>query len=105
MVIKETSVFTRRVQKLLTDDEYRELQIALMRDPGKGQIMVGSGGLRKVRWRASGRGKSSGVRTIYYWAVDNDQLLMLLIYSKSERDDLSLDQIKALRAIVESEYP
>lgn len=54
MVIIETSVFTRQVQKLLTDDEYRELQNALVRDPGVGQIIVGSGGLRKVRWRVSG---------------------------------------------------
>lgn len=105
MVIIETSVFTRQVQKLLTDDEYRELQNALARDPGVGQIIVGSGGLRKVRWRVSGRGKSGGVRVIYYWAVGPYQLLMLLMYSKSERDDLSLDQVKALRAIVENEYP
>lgn len=104
MVIKETSIFTRRVQKLLTDDEYRELQIALMHDPGTGQIIVGSGGLRKVRWRVNDRGKRGGVRVIYYWAVAPDQLLMLLIYSKGERDDLSPDQIKALRTIVENEY-
>lgn len=105
MVIIETSVFTRQVQKLLSDDEYRELQIALMHDPGMGQIIVGGGGLRKVRWRGSGRGKSGGVRAIYYWAVRPDQLLMLLIYSKNERDDLSRDQVKALRTIVENEYP
>jgi len=105
MVIVETSVFTRQVQKLLSDDEYRELQIVLVRNPATGQIIVGSGGLRKVRWRAGGRGKSSGVRVIYYWAVGPGQLLMLLIYSKSERDDLASDQLKALRAIVENEYP
>ena len=105
MVIVETSVFTRQVQKLLSDDEYRELQVALINDPGMGQIIVGSGGLRKVRWRGSGRGKSGGTRAIYYWAVSPDQLLMLLIYSKNERADLSRDQLKVLRTIVENEYP
>jgi len=54
MVIIETSVFTRQVQKLLTDEQYRELQSALVLNPDSGEIIVGSGGLRKARWRVSG---------------------------------------------------
>lgn len=61
MVIVETSVFTRQVQTLLTDDEYRRLQAALIERPDMGAIIVGSGGLRKVRWGARGRGKRGGV--------------------------------------------
>jgi mRNA-degrading endonuclease RelE of RelBE toxin-antitoxin system len=104
MVIIETSVFTRQVQKLLNDDAYRELQIALSERPEMGVIIVGSGGLRKVRWAAQGRGKRGGVRVIYYWAVEQDRLLMLLMYSKSERDDLTREQLRILRRIVEEEY-
>lgn len=104
MVIIETSIFTRQVQKLLDDETYREFQIALAERPDMGAVMRGSGGLRKVRWAAQGRGKRSGVRVIYYWAVEQEQLLMLLMYPKSERDDLTREQLKILRKIVEEEY-
>jgi hypothetical protein len=104
MVIIETSVFTRQVQKLLTDDEYQQLQTALVERPDVGAIIVGSGGLRKVRWGRTGQGKRGGTRVIYYWAVGPEQLLMLLIYPKSEQDDLSPAQLQALRKIVEAEY-
>jgi hypothetical protein len=105
MVIVETSVFTRRVRALLADEEYRNLQVALVNRPNSGPVIPGSGGLRKVRWALSGRGKRGGVRVIYYWAVKQEQLLMLFIFAKNERDDLSPDQLKSLRAIVEDEYP
>jgi len=105
MVIVETSIFTRQVQALLTDDEYRRLQATLVEHPDMGPIIVGSGGLRKVRWGARGRGKRGGVRVIYYWAVAQDRLLMLLVYAKSDQDDLSHDQLKMLKKIVEEEYP
>ncbi len=104
MVIIETSVFTRQVQKLLDDNAYRDFQIALAKRPDMGAVMVGSGGLRKVRWAAQGRGKRGGVRVIYYWAVEKDRLLMLLMYPKSERDNLTREQVKILRKIVEEEY-
>jgi mRNA-degrading endonuclease RelE of RelBE toxin-antitoxin system len=104
MIIIETSVFTRQVQKLLNDDTYRELQVALAERPDMGAVIVGSGGLRKVRWAAQGRGKRGGVRVIYYWAVKQERLLMLLMYPKSERDDLTREQLKILRKIVEEEY-
>ena len=105
MVFIETSVFTRQVLSLLGDEEYRELQRFLAEQPGAGALIKGSGGLRKVRWAAEGRGKRGGVRAIYFWAVQSEQLLMLLIYSKSERDDLTPGQLKTLRRIIEEEYP
>ena len=67
MLVVETPVFTRRVLKLLTDDDYRLLQHELVARPDVGNIIRGSGGLRKVRWAATGRGKRGGVRIIYYW--------------------------------------
>jgi hypothetical protein len=75
-----------------------------MERPDLGSVVVGSGGLRKVRWSMSGRGKRGGVRVIYYWAVESRRLLMLLIYAKSEQDDLSREQLHVLRKIVEKEY-
>lgn len=105
MVIIETSVFTRQIQKLLTDEEYAKLQADLVRRPDAGVVIPGSGGLRKLRWGLAGRGKRGGVRVIYYWAVRQDQLLMLLMYPKNVQDDLTPEQVRALRRIVETEYP
>jgi hypothetical protein len=67
--------------------------------------MPGSGGLRKLRWSLPGRGKRGGARVIYYWAVTQQQLLMLFMYPKNVRDDLTAAQVKLLRTIVEEEYP
>ena len=105
MKIVETTIFTRRVLKLLADDEYRLLQQALLLRPELGQIITGSGGIRKVRWKMQGSGKRGGVRVIYYWAVAQDTILMLYIYGKHERADLTPAQVKMLRQIVEEEYP
>lgn len=66
MIIIETSIFTRQVLKLLTDEEYLELQILLINRPAAGQVIIGGGGLRKIRWRQKTRGKRGGVRVIYY---------------------------------------
>lgn len=105
MVILETSVFTRHVQQTLTDDEYREFQLTLVERPDAGAVIRGSGGLRKLRWSLKGRGKRGGLRIIYYWAVAQGQLLMLFLYPKSERADLTPEQLKRLKAIIEVEYP
>ena len=105
MVFVETSIFTRQVMEFLSEDEYRALQAALVTRPSMGPIIRGSGGLRKARWTMRGRGKRGGVRVIYFWAVQQERLLMLLLYSKNERDDLSSDQLRILRQIVEDEYP
>ena len=105
MVIVETSVFTRRIVALLTDDEYRKLQVVLANRPNAGAVIAGSGGLRKIRWTIEGRGKRGGVRVIYYWAVAQERIVMLFVYAKNERADLSTDQLGILRKIVEAEYP
>ena len=103
MVIIETSLFTKQVQKLLSDEEYADLQAALVQRPDTGQLIVGSGGLRKMRWRLSKQGKRGGVRVIYYWAVRPNQLLM--IYPKSQQEDLTPEQLRVLKTIIEEEYP
>jgi mRNA-degrading endonuclease RelE of RelBE toxin-antitoxin system len=105
MEIIETTIFTRQIQDLLKDEEYRQLQLALLSKPDLGALIPGSGGLRKVRWPGKGHGKRGGVRVIYYWVKIQDRNLRLLIYAKAEQDDLTPDQVKVLRKIIEEEYP
>jgi len=66
MVIIETPIFTRKNQAILSDEEYRLLQVQLINKPDSGKIIRGSGGLRKLRWSASGHGERGGIRVIYY---------------------------------------
>ncbi len=67
MIIIETPIFTKQLLSVLSDDEYRQFQQALLERPDAGMVIPGSGGLRKLRWGAEGRGKRGGVRVIYYW--------------------------------------
>lgn len=78
--------------------------MVLANRPTAGSLVKGSGGLRKIRWAREGRGKRGGVRVIYYWAATYQRLLMLLIYSKSERDDLRPEQLRSLRKTVAEEF-
>ena len=104
MKIIETSIFTKNVKNLLSDDEYRLLQNVLIKNPEIGKVMKGTGGLRKVRWGIKGKGKSAGIRTIYYWFKANEIILMLLIYQKNEQDNLTTAQTKILKKIVDEEF-
>ncbi len=98
MVFLETSVFTKRIVECLTDTEYAELQDYLMHNPEAGAVIQGTGGLRKIRWKGSGRGKRGGTRLIYYWWRP-ERMLMLYAYLKNEREDLTQSQLKILAKI------
>jgi len=100
----ETPVFTAAVTSLLSDEEYRQLQLALLIRPEQGAPIRGSGGLRKLRWGAGGRGKRGGVRAIYYWHPGEQSLYMLLIYAKARQDDLTPAQLRVLRRLVREEF-
>ena len=104
MVIFETSIFTKKIIVILNDEEYRTLQNILVEKPDSGDIIQGSGGIRKIRWAASGRGKRGGARVIYYWATQHDQIFMLYAYAKNERENLTKDQLSVLRAVVVAEF-
>ena len=104
MVIIETSVFTKKITELLKDEEYRKLQNALIEMPSSGDMIQGSGGIRKVRWKLQGRGKRGGARIIYYWAINDEQLFMLYAYAKNECENLTKDQLAVLKKAVKAEF-
>jgi len=101
MVIVETTIFTRLIQELVSDDEYKELQEALVSRPDLGDLIKGSGGIRKARWNLEGTGKSGGVRVIYYWVVNDDHIRMLYVYPKGKQANLIRAQVAQLKAFVE----
>ena len=96
----ETPTFTRLLTDLLSDEEYRVLQNVLVENPARGDILKGGGGIRKLRHALPGRGKSGGVRAIYYWIKDDHQIYMLLIYPKSKKDTLTDQETALLRELV-----
>ena len=100
----ETPIFTAAVTSLLSDEEYRQLQLALLIRSEQGVLIRGSGGLRKLRWGARGRGKRGGVRVIYYWHSGEQFHYMLLLYAKSAQDDLTPAQLRVLRRLVQEEF-
>lgn len=102
MVFVETSLFSKLLGDYLSDDEYRRLQAHLIAHPDAGAIVRASGGVRKVRWRAGGKGKSGGVRVIYYWATADDQIFFLTLYGKGEKEDLdAADLRRVVRLLAE----
>lgn len=104
MTFIETRIFTRHITNLLDDADYSALQQTLLINPAIGDIIPDSRGIRKLRWAAKGHGKSGGARIIYYWAVSADVILMLEVYPKNIKADLTKDELKKLRRIVKEEY-
>lgn len=103
MVFIETTLFTKLLSSYLSDDDYRGLQSYLLQKPDAGDIVRASGGVRKVRWAAQGKGKSGGVRVMYYWKKSDHEIWMLTIYSKSERATISGQLLKQIAEAISHE--
>ena len=98
----ETKLFTRLVQEYLSDEEYQELQTLLIAQPGAGKVVPGSGGVRKLRWRASGRGKSGGYRVIYFATIEQGEIWMLTMYPKNVQENISAKVLRQIRQEIEN---
>ncbi|MDT4860758.1 Toxin HigB-2 [compost metagenome] len=101
MIFIETPIFTEDLAELLSDEEYRAFQAHLAENPEAGDLIQGTGGLRKVRWAANGKGKRGGVRVIYYHVTAAFQIRLLLIYRKGIQDNLTEAEKQVLRKINE----
>jgi len=99
----ETPVFTAEVRRLLADEEYRSLQLALALRPQQGKLIRGNGKLQKMRWKAKGKGKSGGVRVIYYWLTEEATIYLLMAFGKSAQETLSPAQVRTLSKLVKEE--
>jgi len=100
----ETPIFTKELCDQLDDDRYRALQLALILRPEQGDVIQGSGGLRKLRWGVKGRGKRGGLRVIYFYEKAEEAIYMLFIYPKNEQEDLTPTQLRFLGRLVREEF-
>ena len=100
MQIFATKTYDRAIRKLLSDDSRREMEAAIVADPAAAPVMPGTGGIRKLRWAGSGRGKRGGIRTIYFHHAGPEAIYMLTAYAKTARDDLSPSDKRALARLV-----
>src|SRR2546425_9836720 len=99
MELIETAIFSRQSDEQLSTEQYRLLQLHLVGNPEAGALMPSGGGLRKLRWRLSGRGKRGGARIIYYWKHNVGRLDLLFLYPKNVQADLTSAPVRRLRAL------
>jgi len=101
----ELPAFERHRPEYLTDEAFRRLQVWLLMNPEAGDVIQGTGGLRKARFsdEARSKGKRGGLRLIYYWWVEGSQFWLFTLYDKSEQADLNPAQKNAIRARLEAE--
>jgi len=97
----ETRLFTRLVSDYLSDDEYRKLQTALIGNPNTGDVVPGSGGVRKLRWAAAGRGKRGGYRVIYFAKMAQGVIWMLTMYPKNVAENMPAHVLRQIRKEVD----
>jgi hypothetical protein len=93
----ETKLFTKLVSEHLSDEAYAQLQEALIRDPEAGDLIPGSGGVRKVRWGVRGRGKRGGIRVIYYARTRQGQIWMLTLYAKNVAETIPAHFLRKIK--------
>jgi mRNA-degrading endonuclease RelE of RelBE toxin-antitoxin system len=98
----ETKLFTSLVGGYLSDDEYAALQLSIAANPEAGGIVRGSGGVRKLRWSGSGRGKRGGIRVIYYLRTAQGEVWMLTVYAKNEADSIPAHVLKRIKEEIDA---
>ena len=101
MIFIETKLFTKIISLYLRDEEYKDLQCFLVEKPDAGSLIQGTGGLRKIRWSMGNKGKRGGMRIIYYWNMTKDQIYFMTLYAKNEITDLSVEEKKMLKQLLE----
>lgn len=101
LTVVETPTFQRLWPDYWTEEERGEFASWLALSPDAGDVVPGSGGVRKVRWSRAGSGKRGGVRVVYFNRFANGQIWLLLIYAKSVRDNIAPSVLRQLKQEIE----
>ena len=101
VVFVEAPTFSKLVYDYLNEDEYAALQWTLAVRPETGKVISGSGGLRKIRWSAKGKGKRGGTRIIYYFQKEDGEIWLITIYAKNEVEKIPTETLKTIREALE----
>ncbi|MCL4709603.1 type II toxin-antitoxin system RelE/ParE family toxin [bacterium] len=96
MVFIETTAFTKLVYEYLSDEEFAGMQTYLLYHPNAGDVIPGSGGVRKLRWAIQGKGKRGGVRVIYFRKVAEEEIWLITLYAKNEASTISPQILKKI---------
>lgn len=96
----ETPYFTKQIADLLNDEQYFQIQMSLLANPEQGDVIQGTGGIRKTRWKLASKGKSGGIRVIYYYTDEYGRIYLLTSYPKSKQEDITAEQASVLRKLV-----
>lgn len=99
--ITELSPFSKKAQKILSSEDRESLYSYLIQHPEKGDVIPGTGGIRKLRWAASGKGKRGGARIIYFYHVIGSTIYLMACYTKNEQSDLSSDAKKQFKTFAD----
>jgi hypothetical protein len=97
----ETLLFQKQWPLYWTEEERGEFAAHIAGNPDAGDVVPGSGGIRKVRWRRAGSGKSGGVRVIYFTRTIEEEIVLLTLYAKSTTDNLTGAKLKEIRRVLE----
>ena len=100
--VLEMPAFAQQAEGLFTEDERQQLAVFLGNGPEAGDLIKGTGGVRKLRWGAKGKGKRGGARVVYYYHDDEVPIFLFYCYSKSDQDDLSAKDRAELKKIVKA---
>ena|SRR5438105_10868898 len=101
LTVVETLLFQKQWPLYWTEDERGEFAAFISESPDAGDVVPGSGGIRKVRWRRAGLGKSGGVRVIYFTRTVEEEIVLLTLYAKSTTDNLTGAKLKEIRRVLE----
>ena len=100
MQIFSTRTYERAIRKLLGEEARREMEEAIVAAPDAAPVILGTGGIRKLRWAGSGRGKRGGIRTVYFYHAGSGAIYLLAAYAKADRENLTPADTKALSRLV-----
>jgi hypothetical protein len=102
-VVIETRTFSQQATRVWQIDDYETFIPHIARFPLAGDVIPGTGGVRKIRWRAQGSGKRGGVRIIYFNRSQIQETWLLTLYAKNERETIPAHELKEIKEAIDGE--